>query len=100
MMTPAERQRVLDTLGKMFGFPYRPYTAKEWTTAYQQEGIVMSTERTDQGEQTILPGAERSARQAAASRESIGHGKIRPKKPQKDPGGLFAPKEAEQPKLF
>ena len=47
--------------------------------------IVAKTERTDQGAQYFLPGAERSARQAAAARGA----KMRPKKPQLPPGGLF-----------
>lgn len=117
---------MLDALGEMFGFPYRPYTAEEWAAAYEQEGIivthnqliiaeaaarqcgdiveadrlqalrweramglVINTENTQQG--------KRSARQTAASRESVGRGKIRPRKPQKDPGGLFEHKEPEQP---
>jgi hypothetical protein len=54
------------------------------------------TERTDQGEQYILPGAERSARQAAAARGE----KMRAKRPQLPPGGLFEAPEAEEPALF
>jgi hypothetical protein len=51
---------------------------------------------TDQGEQFILPGAERSARQAAAARGE----KMRAWKPQLPPGGLFEAPEVEEPRLF
>ncbi len=60
----------------------------------------MTTEPTDQGEQIILPGAERSARQAAQAREDAGRGKLKPRVPQKDPAGLFAPLPPSQPGLF
>jgi hypothetical protein len=40
----------------------------------------MTTETTDQGEQIVLPGAERSARQAAAARGA----KMRPKRAQRE----------------
>lgn len=106
MTTPAERQRVLDKLGELYGFPYRPYTTEEWMTARGDLPLSPTdcgrptTEHTDQGEQIVLPGAERSARQAAAARENQGRGKLRPRKPQKDPGGLFATNETEQPELF
>lgn len=56
----------------------------------------MTTERTQQGDQTVIPGAERSARQAAKARGE----KIRPKKPQADPGPLFQEKPKERPDLF
>lgn len=46
--------------------------------------------------QLILPGAEQSAKQLAASRE----GALRPKVAQKEPGGLFAPKVEPEPDLF
>lgn len=32
-MSRAERQRVLDTLGRLFGYPFRPYTQEEWLEA-------------------------------------------------------------------
>jgi len=58
----------------------------------------MTTEHTDQGEQIVLPGAERSARQAAAAR--LGPtGKLRPRKAQRDPGPLFERHDTE-PDLF
>ncbi len=60
----------------------------------------MTTEATDQGEQIILPGAERSARQVVQSREDAGRGKMRARVPQKDPAGLFAPIPPSQPGLF
>lgn len=60
----------------------------------------MTTERTDQGEQIVLPGAQRSATQAAAAREAAGHGKMRPRKPQKPPGGIFTVQTPGQPDLF
>lgn len=60
-------------------------------------------EQTEQGSQFVVPGAERSARQAAQSREDEGHGRIKPKAAQKDadeglfgspaPADLFAPRE-------
>ena len=52
--------------------------------------IIAKPEHTKQGEQYIMPGAERSARQAAAARGE----KMRSKKPQLPPGGLF---EAPEP---
>lgn len=53
------------------------------------------TERTDQGDQYVLPGAEQSARQAAAAREAEGRGRIRAPGEQKAADeGLFAPPEA------
>jgi hypothetical protein len=58
--------------------------------------IIAKTERTAQGEQLILPGAEQSARQAAAARGE----KMRAKKPQLPPGGLFETPEPEEPTLF
>ncbi len=100
MTTPAERQRVLDRLGKTVGFPFRAYTSQEWLAAYREEGIEMRTEETDQGEQIVIPGAERSARQAAQAREDQGRGKIRARKAQREPSGLFETKETEQPKLL
>jgi hypothetical protein len=60
----------------------------------------MTTERTDQGEQIVLPGAERSARQAAAAREATGSGKLRARKPQLPPGDLFAVQTPAHPDLF
>lgn len=53
------------------------------------------TEMTDQGEQIVIPGAERSAVQAAATRPE----RIRPKRSQAAPGGMFA-FEPPQPTLF
>jgi hypothetical protein len=58
--------------------------------------IIAKTERTDQGEQYILPGAEPSARQAAAARGA----KMRSKRPQLPPGGLFEAPEPEEPTLI
>lgn len=57
-------------------------------------------DRTAQGLQCVLPGAERSARQAMAAREAAGHGRIPPRVPQLPAGGLFEPREPEQPDLF
>lgn len=63
----------------------------------------MTEVRTEKGAdgkvQTILLGAEPSARQAAQAREVRGRGMIQPKVPQKPPAGLFAI-EARQPELF
>jgi hypothetical protein len=58
------------------------------------------TEWTAQGDQFVLPGAERSAQQAAIAREVEARGKIAPRAPQEAPGGMFAPREAGQPGLF
>jgi hypothetical protein len=55
--------------------------------------IIAKTERTAQVE-FILPGAEHSA-QAAVARE-----KLRAKKPQLPPGGLFEAVEPEEPRLL
>lgn len=59
-----------------------------------------AVEATAQGDQFVLPGAERSARQAMQAREEAGRGMIRPRSPQAEPGGLFAPQETPQPGLF
>jgi hypothetical protein len=60
----------------------------------------MTIERTAQGTQIVLQGAERSARQAMAAREHDGRGMLRAKKPQRPPGGLFDPPEVPEPELF
>jgi hypothetical protein len=52
--------------------------------------IIAKTERTAQGEQYILSGAERSARGE----------KMRSKKPQLPPVGLFKAPEPAEPTLF
>lgn len=49
-------------------------------------------------DQSVIPGAERSARQLAESREASGHGRIKPKSEQKEPEGLFA--EPDKQKLL
>ena len=56
-------------------------------------GVV--TEQTDQGEQIVIPGTEQSALQAAKARGE----KMRPKKPQADPGPLFEKREKPQSDL-
>jgi hypothetical protein len=48
-------------------------------------------EPTDQGDQIVIPGGERSAIQAAAARNAAGRGRMRSRRPQRDPGGLFEP---------
>jgi hypothetical protein len=58
--------------------------------------LFAETERTARGEQYILPGAERSARQAVAARGE----KMRSKKLQLPPGGMFEAPEPEEPCLF
>jgi hypothetical protein len=72
------------------------------TTAAERAGVpaAPATERTAQGEQFVMPGAERSAVQAAAAREAEGHGRVATSTPQQEPGGLFAEKPAEQPDIF
>lgn len=49
--------------------------------------------------QLVLPGAEQSARQAAAARTAQGPG-IRSSVPQEEAGGLFGPKTEAEPSLF
>lgn len=69
--------------------------------AIEETGGLPATEQTAQGEQLVIPGAERSARQAAEAREAEGHGRIAPPAEQQEPGGLFAPPEPPpQPGLF
>jgi hypothetical protein len=46
-------------------------------------------DRTDQGEQRVLPGGERSAQQAAMAREARWRGKSGQSVAQKEPGGMF-----------
>jgi hypothetical protein len=57
-------------------------------------------EKTAQGDQLVIPGAEQSAQQAMAAREAEGHGKIAPQAPQQEPGGLFETPKPEEPDLF
>lgn len=57
-------------------------------------------ERTDQGAQFVFPGAERSARQAAQSREDAGRGMATTDVRQQEPGGLFEAPKADEPDLF
>jgi hypothetical protein len=59
-----------------------------------------ATERTEQGQQYIIPGAEQSAAQAAAAREAEGRGRIRAAVTQAAPGGMFEQRAAEEPGLF
>lgn len=54
-------------------------------------------ERTDQGEQFVMPGAERSAVQASAGRGDM---KRSNKRQQPADVGLFAPIEVPQPSMF
>lgn len=50
--------------------------------------------------QTIIPGAEASARQLAASQEASGRGRIAPSSEQVPPGGMFDKPRAEQQSLL
>ena len=65
-----------------------PETPAEW----RKSGTM---EKTDQGWQRVIPGAERDAHQAVAARGE----KMRHRKPQRAPGGLFAEKPAIQGEL-
>jgi hypothetical protein len=61
----------------------------------------VTTEQTPQGEQAVIPGTERSARQAQAAREAEGRGRIRSRTEQKDADeGLFAEKRDDETPLF
>src|SRR5207253_2261330 len=61
----------------------------------------LATERGAEGfDQTIIAGAEHSARQLAQAREQSGHGRMRAASPQKDVGGVFAPKLEETRDIF
>lgn len=60
-----------------------------------------ATDLTDQGEQIVIPGAEKSAVQAAVAREATGRGKMRSRRLQKPAGGMFdATAKDCQPSLF
>jgi hypothetical protein len=50
--------------------------------------------------QTIIPGAEQSARQLAAARESTGHGLKATRAEQQAPGGMFEPPKVEEADMF
>lgn len=64
-------------------------------------GEAHPTERDAEGlNQTIVPGAEKSAQQLAQAREAQGHGRAAARVPQKDAGGLFAPKLEETGDMF
>lgn len=61
----------------------------------------LSTERGAEGfDQTIIPGAERSAQQLAQSREAAGHGRITSRSQQREAGGLFEDKSQQTKDLF
>lgn len=64
----------------------------------EAEGVGTERVRLANGEadQSLIPGTERSAKQAAAARE----GALKPTARQEEPGGLFAPPEAHEPSLF
>jgi hypothetical protein len=80
--------------------------AEEARAAAQAQEVIRppepkpAIEQTDQGAQFVFPGAERSARQAAQSREDAGRGMATTDAAQKEPGGLFAPPEEAHPDLF
>jgi hypothetical protein len=66
-----------------------------------RHAIEPAAERGAEGRpQLVLPGTERSARQAAAAGEQQDRGMMRPALAQQQPGGLFAPRAAESPSLF
>lgn len=52
----------------------------------------VKTEKTAQGEQAVMPGMERSARQAAQARDEKRGGKMGSDKAQAEPGGMFEEK--------
>ncbi len=58
------------------------------------------TEKTAQGLQVVLSGAERSAHQAAAARDAAGNGRIHARKPQQQPNGPLFTYTPRQPGLF
>jgi len=58
-----------------------------------------ATELTEQGEQMVMPGMERSAVQAMRAREAEGGGMIRAAVPQLEPGGIFQRPETPQNEL-
>lgn len=70
------------------------------TDASQTAGNIQSEPGAEGLPQTIIPGAEQSARQLAQAREVSGHGKAKAKVPQKDVGGLFAQDEPQSADLF
>ncbi len=75
--------------------------AREPAAPDSEEARPLAAERGADGlDQTILVGAEHSARQMAKSREDAGHGKVRAAAPQKDAGGMFAPKLEQTKDIF
>lgn len=61
----------------------------------------LATERDAEGlNQTIVPGAEKSAQQLAKAREAQGHGRATTSVEQKDAVGMFAPKVEETQDMF
>ncbi len=75
--------------------------AREPAAPDSEEARPLAAERGADGlDQTIIPGAEPSARQMAKSREDAGRGKVRAAAPQKDAGGMFAPKLEETKDIF
>lgn len=64
-----------------------------WQKQPATERVRLANETVDQ---TVIPGAEGSAQQAARARGEV----LRPKAAQQDAGGLFAPPEPDQGALF
>jgi hypothetical protein len=73
--------------------------AREMSTFVDKTMEEAPSERVDlangQHDQLLIPGGERSAKQAAAAREGL----LKAKAPQQDAGGLFAPPEPDQDSL-
>lgn len=76
---------------------YRAVPAGEYLASLNEP----ATEKGAEGhQQTVIPGAEQSARQLAKSREVAGHGRIKPRAEQKPPVGLFDEPSQQKPFQF
>ncbi len=64
----------------------------------EQPRIARETDLTKEGQQPVLIEGTRSTKQALAAREA--QPRIKPKAPQKEPGGMFAEQEPESGDLF
>ena len=74
----------------------RAAALKGWRSTHRANGSAAQVEQTAQGAQLVIPGAERSAHQAAAARD----GRMRARKPQQEPGGPLFSYIPPQPSLF
>lgn len=102
----AYQERMEDDLrqyGSELGLSFKPGTSFDEmnSSIAEREGMMKYQRKSENDKQSVIPGAEQSARQAMQAKENSGRGMIQPKKPQQAlDTGLFAEKPTEQKTLF